>query len=234
MKILIVSDHESKKIWDFYEPGMLSSYDLILSCGDLSPHYLQFLATMSRAEVLYVHGNHDGCYEATPPEGCFSVEDRIYDFYGLRILGLGGSMRYKEGPCMYTEKEMRHRIRKLSLKLRRSKGFDILLAHAPAYGINDSKDLPHTGFRCFLTLLDRFEPRYLIHGHVHKTYGSDFRREDTRGATRIINAYETYVLELPDEDFPRFQNRESPKEIIRKKLQSRRFREKKDWDIPAV
>ena len=46
MKILIVADHESRRLWDYFEPGMLDQYDLILSAGDLSPHYLEFLVTM--------------------------------------------------------------------------------------------------------------------------------------------------------------------------------------------
>ena len=59
MKILAVSDEECPALWDHYMPGRLADYDLILSCGDLKASYLTFLATMSRARVLYVHGNHD-------------------------------------------------------------------------------------------------------------------------------------------------------------------------------
>ena len=98
MKILIVADHESRKIWDFFEPGMLDQYDLILSAGDLHPHYMSFLATMCKTEVLYVHGNHDDCYEKTPPEGCICIDGAVVNYKGLRILGLGGSMRYKNAP----------------------------------------------------------------------------------------------------------------------------------------
>lgn len=199
MKILVVSDKESRKIWDFYEPGMLYKYDLILSCGDLNPYYLQFLATMSRAEILYVHGNHDTKYEKIPPEGCENIDGRIYDFRGLQILGLGGCMRYKpDAKHQYTEKEMERRIRKLWFQLRKKKGFDILLAHAPAKGLNDGSDMPHTGFEAFLKLMDTYHPKYFLHGHVHKDYSDGFRRESSYGDTVVINAYETYELEIPD------------------------------------
>ena len=33
MKLLLLSDHESPYLWDYYQPGRLAEYDLILSCG---------------------------------------------------------------------------------------------------------------------------------------------------------------------------------------------------------
>ena len=55
MKILAVSDRESPYYWDFFEQKKLDDIDLILSCGDLDPEYLSFLATFSRGPLLYVH-----------------------------------------------------------------------------------------------------------------------------------------------------------------------------------
>ena len=113
MKILCVSDEECTALWDYYVPGRLKEYDLMLSCGDLKASYLSFLVTMGKAPVFYVHGNHDGRYREHPPEGCECIEDRIVNYRGLRILGLGGSMRYCPGHHQYTDQEMRRRIRKL-------------------------------------------------------------------------------------------------------------------------
>ena len=178
---------------------MLDKYDLILSAGDLHPQYMSFLATMCKTEVLYVHGNHDDCYEKTPPEGCISIDGTVVNYKGLRILGLGGSMRYKDGVNMYTPKEMRKRIRKAGRAIRRNHGFDILLTHAPALGLNDSEDLPHRGFEEYLRLMERYHPRYFIHGHNHKNYSSGYKREDRYQDTIVINAYESYELDYPDE-----------------------------------
>ena len=69
MKILAISDHESTYLWDYFEQSKLEGIDLIISCGDLHPHYLTFLVTMTNVPVLYVHGNHDTKYKDTPPEG---------------------------------------------------------------------------------------------------------------------------------------------------------------------
>lgn len=198
MKILALSDVESKYLWDFYEKGKLDGYDLIISCGDLKPNYLSFITTFSSAPVLYVHGNHDGRYENTPPEGCICIEDDIYVHNGVRILGLGGSMQYNYGPHQYTEKDMRKRVRKLWWKLFRHRGFDILVAHAPAYQLNDGEDLPHMGFQVFHELIRKYKPRYFIHGHMHMSYNwrlNKCREMAYDENTTVVNAYERYEIE---------------------------------------
>lgn len=199
MKILVLADHESKSLYDFYEPEKLRGIDLILSCGDLRANYLSFFATFSCAPVLYIKGNHDTSYEEKPPEGCICIDDDIYIFKGVRIMGLGGSMEYIPGaPNQFTERRMEKRIRKLRWKLWKRKGVDILVAHAPAYQLNDMEDLPHRGFQCFRTLMERYAPKYFVHGHVHANYGGRFKRLDQYQSTVVVNAYEHFVIEYPD------------------------------------
>ena len=96
MRILIVADTESRALYDFYDGKRLKDVDLILSAGDLDPEYLEFLVTMGHAPVLYVMGNHDDRYKQRPPQGCICVDESVYNFKGLRIAGLGGSIRYKQ------------------------------------------------------------------------------------------------------------------------------------------
>ena len=69
-------------------------------------------------------------------------------------MGLGGSYRYSSGINQYTERKMRNRIFKMWFPLWRKKGFDILLTHAAAYGVDDANDWAHMGFECFVKLLD--------------------------------------------------------------------------------
>ena len=66
MRILVLADVESKYLWDYFEKEKLDGIDLILSCGDLKPQYLSFLASFSKVPILYVHGNNDDCYEIAP------------------------------------------------------------------------------------------------------------------------------------------------------------------------
>lgn len=198
MKILAVSDEECAALWDYYTPGKLSDYDLILSCGDLKASYLSFLVTMARCPVLYVHGNHDESYDRQPPEGCDCIDDNMVIYNGLRILGLGGSPWYRPGKYQYSEKEMRRRIRRLRFLLWWYKGVDIVVTHAPPKGVGDLDNLTHQGFEALLELMDKYKPQYLLHGHVHLRYTTDRTRERTYGSTQVINVSERYVLELPD------------------------------------
>lgn len=195
MKILALADEESAYLWDYFEKSKLEGIDLIISCGDLNPKYLSFIATFTNAPVIYVHGNHDKKYKTMPPEGCICIEDEIYIYKGVRILGLGGSMKYNSDECQYTEREMKKRVRKLRWKLFRSKGFDILVTHAPAFGLNDGEDLPHRGFKVFNTLIEKYNPKYFLHGHVHMRYGRKHVRYDTCKDTKVINAFERCVFE---------------------------------------
>ena len=196
MKIMALADTPDKMLWDYLDKRLLEGVELILSCGDLPAEYLSFLTCFTHAPVLYVHGNHDVRYQTAPPEGCICIEDQVYDAGGVRILGLGGSMRYKDGPCMYTEKEMAARIRKMRYKLWRAGGFDILLTHAPAYRLGDMVDLPHTGFCCFRELMEKYKPKYMVHGHVHQEYSSSFLRERVYDRTPILNAYKRFIFEI--------------------------------------
>ena len=195
MKILVVSDEESKYYWDYYSKDKLEDIDLIISCGDLKGSYLSFLVTMSSAPVLYIHGNHDSRYEKNPPEGCICIDDDLFVYKGIRILGLGGSMRYKPGPHQYTEKEMRKRFKKLRFKIFRNGGIDILVTHSPAYLINDGEDLPHQGFKVFRDIIEKYNPTYFFHGHIHKSYRHNFKRYDKYKNTTIVNACEKCIID---------------------------------------
>ena len=196
MKLLLLSDRESPYLWDYYQPGRLSGYDLMLSCGDLKARYLTFLVTMGRSRLLYVRGNHDGDYEKRPPEGCECIEDRLVTVNGLRILGLGGSLMYNGGPNQYTERQMSRRLWWAGWAVRRAGGVDIVLTHAPPRGCGDLEDAAHRGFEAFFPFLERYQPKYLIHGHIHMNYARNIPRRIQHGKTTIINAWERYELEI--------------------------------------
>lgn len=195
MKILLVADTESKYIWDYFDPERFKDIELIISCGDLQPSYLSFLVTMIHVPLFYVHGNHDTVYQRHPPEGCDCIEDEIVTYKGYRFLGLGGSMKYSGRPHQYTDKEMEKRVRKLKRKIRKNKGFDVLVTHVPPFGVGDGDDLCHRGFKSFLALLEKYEPNYMFHGHMHMNYGMQ-ERIKTYHKTTIINGYGYYILDI--------------------------------------
>ena len=198
MRILAVADTVSKYFYDYYIPGKLSEFDLILACGDLSRDYLEFLVDASKCPVLYVRGNHDDDLERNPPGGCVCVEDRVYVYKGIRILGIGGSHKYREGRNMFTEKEMKKRVDRLRFKIWRKKGFDILLTHSPARHINDFDSLSHRGFECFNSLIEKYRPKFFVHGHIHKNYGINIPQRTEYGETVIINACDYCIFDYDE------------------------------------
>lgn len=195
MRILAVADEEAKYLYDYYHPGKLDEFDLILACGDLHREYLEFLVTLAHCPVLYVHGNHDEGYVENPPGGCICIDDQVYVYKGVRIMGLGGSFKYRDGTYMFTEWQMKKRILRMMIKLKFYRGFDILVTHCPARHINDTDYPAHRGFECFHPLLKKYKPKYFIHGHMHMNYGMKIPRKTAYGETTIINAYEYFAFD---------------------------------------
>ena len=196
MKLLLISDQEEPYLYDYYRPGVLKPYDMILSAGDLKPNYLIFLVTMANRPLLYVHGNHDTSYDVTPPEGCECVEDKLTVCKGLRILAFGGCMLYNGMGYQYTEKQMEKRIRKTRRAVKKAGGVDIILTHAPPRGFGDGDDPAHRGFEAFVKLMDEYKPKYFIHGHQHLNYKTFSQRIQHYGETTIINACGRYELDI--------------------------------------
>ena len=196
MKILLLADQAEPTLWEHLDRRRLEGVELVLACGDLPASYLSFLTCFTTAPILYVRGNHDDRYAQNPPEGCICIEDKVYVHNGVRIMGLGGSMRYRPGSHQYTEMEMRMRYAKMKLRFQLIGGVDILVTHAPARQLNDGEDLPHQGFQVFRSILDTYHPKYFLHGHVHMQYGRKYKRNDVYHDTQVINVFERYVFEF--------------------------------------
>ena len=167
MRILVVSDIENKYIWDHFDPDKFRGVELIISCGDLSARYLSFLVTMIPCPLLYVPGNHDKKYETAPPEGCINIDERLLVYRGIRIMGLGGCK--SPHPCLheYSEQQMWKKVTSMERQIRRAKGLDIFVSHAPAIGLGDFDDQFHRGFESFRYIDDKYKPDIHMYGHCH-------------------------------------------------------------------
>jgi len=193
--------------------------DIVLACGDLPFDYLEYLVSRLDVPLFYVPGNHDPSLKPpdmtwmplrseTPalgggpvlgPEGCINIDGRVDESHGLRIAGLGGSVRYKEGPNQYSQRQMGRRALRLELSLRlkrvrHGRKLDILVTHAPPFGTAEAKDSAHVGFVSFLRLIRNFKPALAVHGHVHP-YGR-MLPERKIGPTRVINVVPSRVIEI--------------------------------------
>lgn len=193
-RILLLSDEVDRALYDHFDQNMPTDIDLIISCGDLPARYLEYIATLTSVPLFYVRGNHDERYHEKPPMGCVCLEDDVIEYDGLRMLGLGGCVKYKEGPDQFTEKQMESRIRKLWFKLRKKKGFDVLVTHAPAKDHHDGKGA-HQGFACFRSLVAKYNPAAFFYGHVHLNYKKQ-PRESRLGKTKTVNAFQKHIVEV--------------------------------------
>ena len=208
IRILAVSDRVENSIYNLGVRERFGDVDLVLGCGDLPYDYLEFVVTMLGVPVFYVHGNHDrsrilredGWHEREGPGGCISLEGRVVLRQGLLIAGLGGSRRYRpDGKFQYTEREMALRLLRLGPRLwwnrrRYGRPVDVLVTHAPPRGVHDAEDLCHTGFTTFRKFIQRYQPRYLVHGHVHPT-GLEPRVSQV-GSTTVVNAFGYRVITI--------------------------------------
>jgi Icc-related predicted phosphoesterase len=216
MRALAVAD----EVDEWLRAGGVRGYhvDLILGAGDLPFDYLAFLADALDKPCVFVPGNHDpdlsgftrsgglsvrdGFPQTWPgPAGAVNADGRVVDVAGLRIAGLGGSVRYRDGPNQWTQAHQARRARKLvrAAQRRRRKdgrGVDILLTHSPPRGVGDREDPAHQGFDCLLWTIKRLQPKWLLHGHIHP-YGEHVP-EHRVGGTTVRNVVGRHLLEFDE------------------------------------
>jgi Icc-related predicted phosphoesterase len=76
------------------------------------------------------------------------------------------------------------------------KGVDIVITHAPPRHIHDAEDPCHQGFECYVKFINRFVPRYFVHGHIHAHFSDDSQRITLVGETRVVNTFAHYQFEV--------------------------------------
>lgn len=194
LRLLAVSDEVEPQLLDEKTVAGQGRIDLLIGCGDLPADYLDGLATLYGAPLLFVRGNHDppdrkGDY---PPDA--EIDGRVVTERGLLIAGLEGCIRYSGGPHQYTERQMTAKALALRFRLRGRRP-DVLITHGPPAGINEGSDPPHRGLRAVRRAVEWMHPRLLLHGHVHP-YGRDTPREGQLGETRVINVVGHRLIEV--------------------------------------
>jgi Icc-related predicted phosphoesterase len=206
MRILTVSDRVEKSfLKEHFLREKCEGVRLILACGDLPSYYLEYLLNSLNVPLNYVPGNHDEelHLEKKPfASGCKNIDEKVIAFEGLLVGGLGGGFRYRQGKYLYTEKQMQRKVRRMIppmalKKIKYKRYLDILITHAPPFGIHDKQTLAHQGFETFLKFMRTYKPAYIIHGHTRPD------REKKKAvsqylSTTIINTNNYRVLDLDD------------------------------------
>jgi hypothetical protein len=68
--------------------------------------------------------------------------------------------------------------------------------------INDFCKLRETLVDQTNPLLEKWKPRYFIHGHVHKSYGHFHPIMTHSSGTTIVNSFDHQIIDFPESDFP--------------------------------
>lgn len=204
MRILTVSDRVEKSfLKEHFLKEKCDGVRLILACGDLPSYYLEYLLNSLNVPLYYVPGNHDEeLHLKKKPfaSGCESIDERVIAFKGWLFGGLGGAFHYRNGKYLYTEKQMQRKVRKMIPrmalnKIKYKRYLDILITHAPPFGIHDEQTLAHRGFKEFLKFMKRYRPAYLIHGHTAPDAESEIATSHYL-STRIMNTNNYRILDI--------------------------------------
>lgn len=217
-KILCISDHKDLFVYCDSIKKRFSDVDFVISAGDLPFYYYEFIVSSINKPLFFIFGNHNlkrigeykrkykytklSEYNFAPIHlnsvGATYIGGKINRKTGLLIAGLGGSKWYNGMPNQYTELGMFLYMVKIIPGLIWNRIFygrylDILVTHAPPFGINDKPDMCHNGFKVFLWFLRKFKPKYHLHGHIH-IYNRNKKRDALYFGTNVINVYNHYLL----------------------------------------
>ena len=120
MKLLCIADHIDPFIYSAGLKTRFADVDLVLSAGDLSLDYYDFIVSILNKPLYFVFGNHH--LEGSSPlpaarpirssaprragrraVGATYLQGRVVRAKGLIIAGLGGSIWYNGGENQFTD-----------------------------------------------------------------------------------------------------------------------------------
>jgi Icc-related predicted phosphoesterase len=207
--ILAVTDETDPRIHSETLRERMGHVAFVVSCGDLPPSYLEFIADSLNRPVYYVLGNH--AEELTQrctgnvccPAGAIDIGGRVVQdpATGIILAGFPGCPRYGEtDPAQFSEWEIGLMATKMAPRLhlnrlRQGRALDLLVSHAPPRGVNDGKDPAHRGFEALRGFLEKWHPAYHLHGHLH-LYDRSRPYHQHFGETEVINVFPYRLLDL--------------------------------------
>lgn len=164
----------------------ISACDLLLICGDICPDvsslhqakwldevFRNWLEKLPAKEIVCIAGNHDRIFEQArhlvPKEMKFHyLQDNTIELYGLKIYGTPWQLPFW-GVFNLSDDELEEQYSIIP------KDIDILMSHAPPYGIFD--EVPrgaeqfHTGSIALRKKVFEVNPQLFVCGHIHCSFG---------------------------------------------------------------
>ena len=177
--VLVIANYQNPS----FTEKIYTSFDFVLSCGDVQDDILQEIHELYRKPIFAVKGNHD---ENKPfPKFVEDVHFRVIQHRKWMIGVWQGvpSTASSAGPFEWDELDAES-------QLSRFPPVDILICHAPVYKITDEGDAAHTGSQAILKYIQEKQPKYVYHGHVRSGMGAMIDR------TAVVSVYGAKVFTL--------------------------------------
>lgn len=141
-----------------------ATYDCVLFLGDIMrDDILSILPHTKGKPCLYALGNHDRWDQNEGIPGLTNLDGKTVSVRGVRISGVSGAPRYKDGNfAMRTEEEMKAVLSGVG-------DTDILVSHESPWNLL-ATNTPHAGFRAISEFLERTNAPLHIFGHHHENW----------------------------------------------------------------
>ncbi len=161
--------------------------DLVIGAGDYCnmrqglDEAMEMLTGIS-APLVLIPGNAESAGELLDavPEGVHVLHGTGMTLDGLRLFGLGYGVPptpFGEWSCDMTEAEATE-------LLDRCDATDILITHSPPKGHGDTTSMGEAvGSVSVLDAIERLQPQFSLHGHIHDSWGY----RGTIGRTQVAN-----------------------------------------------
>ena len=138
--------------------------DVCLLLGDLSKEDIIIIKEKVVDVPIYgVLGNHDG-FELYDRHGIENIHGKVVEVNGVKIAGMGGSLRYKYSDMpLYTDEE--------SFEIAESMDrADILISHDSPKFMHGDRDFAHSGLQGITHYCEKWNEPLNIHGHHHENF----------------------------------------------------------------
>ncbi len=160
-------------------------FDLCVGCGDFTPfgreeYSIEFLnEAMKYSRLIVVPGNCDPRRITDEFDRMeINLHGKMMDIHGNRFIGVGGSTpTFIPTPFMISDEEVRSILEHIMEKN------SIIITHCPPFNCRDramSGDM--LGYRAVAEVVEKYEPRLLLCGHVHEQRGVE-----KLGGTLVVN-----------------------------------------------
>lgn len=194
MKALLLADAPP----DIPLKDLVREVDIIIDLGDMLEPWIADLKDLAIPKIG-VHGNHDfdRTYNPTqtdffPRLGITNLHLNPTEIGGLTYVGFDGAMGYvyAENDQPYQEIDLA-RYRSELEKLKDIEKCDVFVTHGPSLRTLDlPRILGHKGIGAFRKFIERTEPKYHLHGHMHRP------GEAMIGTTQVYSVFPYLKLDL--------------------------------------